>query len=296
MESKNIMLIFVTLALFNNSFSRVDFYSSTKCPAMFIYNSIENEKRLGDKKDIKDSFGNIASQITDPENVYLAPSIGCDGLVLDPRNPENIFVYQRTKPENTISLPGGFVGNLLPINGTILRFNEKFKTSDDSPIVYYQGKLGFPALEQMDMNTRSREGPFVGVFGNPDRTSSGHTVSVAYNLIISEDAASKFVPRNTDKVVAVLSCKIIDLLRANMEFFIPENKRSSHFLSSVPAPSGPCSLPLHEDHCLILYKFYALLVNKGLLQKETGNKTEEADSLASYYRFINTSAEDMRLI
>jgi len=281
------MFMLVALIFLNKINSVTHLYSADKCPAMFIYKAVDNDERLANKYSITDSFGNTQTDVVDPEYVYLAPSAGSDCLVLDPTNPENIFVLNRVNPEKTLSFPGGFIENLLPMDSAAARLREKVKTKDGSEINLFGGNLGMAMLEHMTLDSTSIEGPFFGVYGHGDR-AEGHVVTMVYHLIMNDSAATQLTA-NGDKIVSVHSCNILNLLKANIDQLVPKANQAGHFLAANPIDKkalGPCAYPFYIDHARILYKFYAALVNKGLLTKETGAKTDFATANPQYYKVV----------
>ena len=218
--------------------------------------------------------------------------MGTDAIVLDPRNPENILLILREEPENSISLIGGFINNLKPKEAAVFRFRSKVKTSDDSDYPIADGSLGMAEMESMTLQSTSRNGPFLGIRGNPDR-SPGHIIASSYHLVTSAEAAEKFEPLDS-RVLKVISCKMIDTLAKNVNQFVPKSKLADHFLTKYASANDlsnleECGLELHHDHIFVLYQFYAKVVLAGILDKESGLVTDFGTNNAGIY---NLDARD----
>ena len=295
MESKNIMFMFVTLFFLTFSISTTDVFSSNVCPAMFIYKPVDNAKRLENKFNITDSFGNTKTNVVNPEYIYLAPSIGTDVIIIDPNNPENVIVLERVKPEKTLNLPGGYIENLIPFKNAAWRFKQKVKTVDNSEIAIFEGKIGLPLIEQMTLNHQTTEGPFFGTFGHGDR-ADGHQIALVFQFIISQETASKLTTNVPKEVAAVHSCKLVQMLKANIEIIVPEDQRKTHFLNSVEAATGPCAYKLFNDNAAILYKLYAVLVKHGILNHQTGNAISSHGKEHLYQITEHEVATSMRIL
>lgn len=283
------------LSFFLSSAAAVKHFTSRDTsPAQFIYQASMQDINA-EKYSFTDALGKAYNDAVWAQYAYPTPSAGSDLMILDPDNPANIIMYVRSEPDETLALPGGYIVDMVePFLNSLQLLNKKIKLRDsDEPIPVGMGTAGIPRMEDMFLDQQLNVGPVLGVIGFKDRAPE-HIVCFTYHVVLESGITSELVP-NDDKVKRVVSVKMVDLLVKGIDLLLPGDSKNGHFLTEIEIPEddelGDAALPLHHDHLKQVYKFFRILVNRGLLTEE-GELEDDFEDLNYLYQIVEEDDEE----
>lgn len=292
--SFNRTLLVLASLLWTHAFA-ANFFSNTASPANFIFQASLTDVN-SEKYNYKDSTNKIHQNAVWSQYTYLRPSIGTDVMILDPDNPANIILYVRTDPADTLSLPGGFIVDMIePFENALELLNKKIKVKDSEGVIPLgMGTAGIPRMEDMFLLNTPRVGPVLGMVGFKDRAPGQHVINICYHMVTEPGMFGKLVP-NHEKVARVVSIKMIHLLVKGIDQLMPGELKNGHFLNNVAIPGdgelGDAKLPLHHDHLRLIFRLFMRLVNRGLLS-QNGELTDNYEELKYLYQILEEDDEE----
>jgi hypothetical protein len=286
----NFSKLIVSALLFVSLSADIHKFTSDSSPLEYIYKADSTEVLKSEfNYSFKDSSRKHQNNITWSQYTYPHAAVGCDVLLLDPKNPENLILFERKDIENAIALPGGFLIHMItPLKNAIDLFHYKIGLEGGKKVPLDLGTAGLPTLEDMKLSYSSKRAPFLGMSGLRDRAPGSHIMAFSYHMVTTPESSGKFASADEDKVGDIVSCKISHLLAKAIDTLLPGNYKNNHYLKFIELPKdeelGKCAFSLHHDHIRQIFKFYQILAEWGLLDLHTGNATENKKKLKFLYQ------------
>jgi hypothetical protein len=272
--------------------SMLELNSASMRPTDIVYKKVLDEdetEELVKYQDYSVLKTDQMKQASLPEENYLHIFPGSDAVVSKATNPLEIVIIKR--PDGGLALPGGY-NNLgeNALDGAMRKFKEKVNFDVDGEIYEAEplpGYLGNP--EMMTLNKKSLPvGPFMGIYGLPDRDPKRQCVASLYHLMIdekytnpvpvegkSEDAffcnIFEVMARNVDQITddvesLALKAKFDEVLASDAEVMKQEENKEKEIGEVIK-----CAQEWDNDYINQVYRYYQFLVTRKVLNADGSN-------------------------